>query len=346
MGILGPVNMREIARRAGVSCATVSRVLSGSSLVREDTAKKVRDVVSEAGFIPNPSAAMLKYGRSRTYGLVLPDLQNPFFGEFVGAFEDLLIDIDHEVLPIIVQTSDKLVKSVRRMLMRQVDGAVLVSSEFDTGAAEPLLLRQIPLVTVDRRTVQIGCSDVSIDYERGFAEAVQHLKTLGHKRIGYIGGTKGPHTSEVRANAFEQAIRGAGLTFYPGLTRRGNYQVTGGEAAIVSLMKTPAPPTAIITANDLTALGAALGIHRLGLAVPRDLSIVGVDDLFLSEVVQPPLTTIRIPRKRLATACLQAMNYTKQNLERMGAEFSVPTQLIVRESTARPKSAPKKKSKR
>lgn len=337
--------MREIARRAGVSCATVSRVLSGSPLVREDTAQKVRDIVRETGFIPNSSAAMLKYGRSKTYGLVIPDLRNPFFGEFVGAFEDLLIDIDYEALLICVQNSDKLVKSTRRMLMRQVDGAILVSSEFDTAVAEPLLLRQIPLVTVDRRTVQIGCSDVSIDYERGFVEAVQHLKDLGHQRIGYIGGTKGPYTSEVRANAFEQAIRGSGLVYHPELTRSGNYQVTGGEASILSLMKLASPPTAIINANDLTALGATLGLHRLGGVVPQDLSIVGIDDLFLSEVVQPPLTTIRIPRKRLATACLQAMNYTKQNLKRIGTQLSVPTELVVRESTARPKSAPKNKSK-
>jgi LacI family transcriptional regulator len=228
------------------------------------------------------------------------------------------------------------------MLMRRVDGAVLMGSEFETKAIDSLLLHRIPMVTVDRRTTQIGCSDVAIDYEPGFVEAVRHLKSLGHRRIGYIGGSVGPYTSKVRAKAFQQAIEKAGLTYYPGLTRCGDYRLKGGEAAILSIFQMPSPPTAIITANDLTAFGAIQGLHLLKRSAPKDLSIIGVDDLELSSVIQPPLTTIRIPRRRLAETCTQAIFQTKNSIEAMGTRFSVATELVVRDSTAPPSAKPRK----
>ena len=325
--------MRTIALKAGVSSATVSRVINGSSLVKGDTAKRVQAILDEANFIPNPVATTLKYGRSKTFGLIIPDIRNPFYSEFLGAFEDLLAEVDHEVLMTSVQTSTKLVKSIRRMLMRQVDGAVFMASEYDTQAIEPLFLHKVPLVTVDRRTVQSGCSDVSIDYEDGSLQAIRHLRELGHKRIGYIGGIEGIRTSKVRFGAFQKGLAGCGLRFFPNLVRQGDYRVPGGELAVISLMKEASRPTAILTANDLTAFGAIRGLHKLGLSAPHDLSVVGLDDVMFCDVLQPPLTTIRIPRKRMAEACIRALNHTKEDVERRGSRYSVPTELIVREST-------------
>lgn len=331
------MNMREIARLAGVSSATVSRVISGSGLVREDTARRVQKILDESQFIPNPSATTLKYGRSKTIGLIVPDISNGFFAEFVGAFEDLLIEIDHEVLLTSAQTPDKLLKSIRRMLMRQVDGVVLMASEFETEAVEPLLLKNVPIVTVDRRHARIGCSDVSIDYETGTQQAVQHLASLGHSRIGYIAGLHGPHTTKVRAEAFAAALRGAGLSFDPALVRYGNYRINGGESTVPSLMTIASPPTAILTANDMTAFGAIQGLHRMGLSVPRDLSVIGVDDVVMSQVSQPPLSTIRIPRRRMARLCLEALDFSKDRVDQLGTQLSIPTELVVRESTAPPR---------
>lgn len=326
--------MREVAVRAGVSSATVSRVINGSSLVREDTAKRVREVLNEVGFIPNPVATTLKYGRSKTFGLVIPDIRNPFYSEFLAEFEELLTETEHEVLLTSVQSPSKLEKSVRRMLMRQVDGAVFMSSEFDTEAIEPLFRHKVPLVTVDRRSVEAGCSDVAIDFEAGFRQAVRHLHELGHKRIGFIGGTEGLRTSGVRFRAFQAALSECGLRFYAGLVRVGDFRVAGGERAILSLMREEHPPTAILTANDLTAFGAIRGLHTLGLSVPKDLSVIGLDDVLLSDVLQPPLTSIRIPRRRMARACVEALNHTKEDVTREGKQFSVPAELVIRESTA------------
>ncbi len=326
--------MRAIAVRAGVSSATVSRVINGSSLVTSETARRVREILDEVGFIPNPVATTLKYGRSKTYGLVIPDIRNPFYSEFLAEFEDLLTETDHELLLTNAQSSAKLVKSVRRMLMRQVDGAVFMASEFDTEDIEPLFRHKIPLVTIDRRLVEAGCSDVAIDFEAGFSQAVRHLSALGHTRIGFIGGTHGLLTSAVRLAAFQTALGTCGLRYMPRLVRNGDYRVAGGELAVRSLMEEKVPPTAILTANDLTAFGAVRGMHALGLSVPSDLSVVGLDDVLLSAVMQPQLTTVRIPLRRMAEACLRALDHGKQDVGREGIQLCVPAELVIRESTA------------
>ena len=332
------MNMRAIALRAGVSSATVSRVINRSPLVKEETAKRVRQILEEVNFIPNPVATTLKYGRSKTYGLVIPDIRNPFYSEFLAEFEEIVVGTDHELLVTNAQSHPTLEKSVRRMLMRQVDGAVFMASEFDTQAIEPLFLHKIPLVTVDRRAVEAGCSDVAIDFEHGYLQAVQHLRKLGHKRFGYIGGIEGLRTTRVRLEAFKGALEKCGLKFYPELVRAGDYRVAGGEQAVLSLIKETNPPTALLTANDLTAFGAIKGLHGLGMSVPNDISLVGLDDVLLSDVLQPRLTTIRIPRRRMAEACIRALNHTKEDVNRGGTQYSVPAELIVRESTAPPPS--------
>ncbi len=326
--------MRAIALRAGVSSATVSRVINGSALVKEETAKRIRAILEETNFIPNPVATTLKYGRSKTFGLIIPDIRNPFYSEFLAEFEELLAETDHEVLLTNVQSGAKLMKSVRRMLMRQVDGAVLMASEFDTQEIEPLFRHKIPIVTVDRRSVQAGCSDVAIDFEAGFVQAVEHLRALGHTRIGYIGGSAGLRTSRIRLRGVEAALKKYDLRLDPALVCAGDYRVAGGEKAIFSLMAQTSRPTAILTANDLTAFGAIRGLHKMGLSVPEDVSLIGLDDVLLSEILQPPLTTIRIPRKRMAQTCLRALNHTKEDVERRGSRYSVPAELVVRESTA------------
>ena len=338
------MNMRAIALRAGVSSATVSRVINGSSLVREDTAKRVRAILDEVNFIPNPVATTLKYGRSKTYGLVIPDLRNPFFTEILAELEDLLAETDHELLVANAQTSTKLVKSVRRMLMRQVDGAIFMASEFDTQSIDPLFLHKVPLVTVDRRMVQAGCSDVAIDFEGGYLQAVKHLRDLGHQRIGYIGGTEGLRTSATRLQAYRGALKESRLRYFPNLVRTGDYRVAGGEKAVISLMQEASRPTAVLNANDLTAFGAIRGLHGLGLRVPDDISIIGLDDVLLADMLQPPLTTIRIPRRRMAVVCLKALNHTKEDVDRRGLRYSVPAEMIIRGSTAPVQKAHRKDS--
>jgi len=329
------LNMRTIALRAGVSSATVSRVINGSPAVKEETAQHVRRILDKLHFIPNPIATTLKYGRSNTYGLIVPDLTNPFYPEFILSFETVLIENDHELLLATTQSSEpKLISSVRRMLMRRVDGVVLMASEFDTRTIEPLFEHNIPIVTTDRRRVQEGAGDVAIDFEGGYRQAVLHLRELGHKRIGFIGGMEGIRTSQIRLNAFQKALQAEGLTYFPNLTRYGDYRVAGGDAAMRSLLKERRRPTAIMTANDLTAFGVLHALHANGVGVPSQISVVGFDGILLGEAIYPPLTTVSISPRDMAEACIKSLNHSKANVNKSGLLLTVGGSLLVRESTA------------
>lgn len=328
------LNQRAVAKKAGVSSATVSRVINGSPAVKEETAKHVRRILEELDFIPNPIATTLKYGRSNTYGLIIPDLTNPFFPEFLRNFEEALVESDYELLLATTEASEpKLINSIRRMLMRHVDGVVLMASEYDTRAIEPLFNHRIPIVTVDRRHAEEGSGDVAIDFEDGYRKAVTHLRELGHERIGFIGGIPGIRTSEVRLKAFGKALAAAGLKFEPKFARSGDYRVAGGDAAMRSLLKETTLPTAVVTANDLTAFGALRALHAHAIPVPGQMSIVGFDGIHLSDAVYPPLTTIRVSSRDMAQACIKALDHCKANISKRGLMLSVKGSLVVREST-------------
>ena len=330
------LNQKAVAKKAGVSSATVSRVINGSPSVKEETATHVRRILEELNFIPNPIATTLKYGRSKTYGVIIPDLTNPFFPEFLRSFEEALVENDHELLLATTEASEpKLKSSVRRMLMRRVDGVVIMASEFDTRAIEPLFDHKIPIVTVDRRHVEEGAGDVSINFEDGYRKAVVHLRELGHAHIGFIGGTPGIRTSEVRLESFRKSLEYAGLRYEPRFTRCGDYRVTGGDAAMRSLLMESRRPTAVVTVNDLSAFGVLRALHASGIDVPSQISVLGFDGIQLSDATYPPLTTIRVSSRDIAQACIKALDHSKAHITQRGLQLSVRGSLVVRESTAK-----------
>jgi DNA-binding LacI/PurR family transcriptional regulator len=328
------MDMRDIAKIAGVSSATVSRVINGSNLVRPATAERVRKVIEEVKFVPNGSATTLKYGKSSTYGLIIPDITNPFFPEFIRSFEAILVEKKQDML---MATTDfhvtRMQQTIRRMLVRQVDGVALLAAEIETEPIEALLHNRVPLVTMDRRIVSRGLSDVSIDFASGMREAVKHLKQLRHRKIAYIGGSAGPTISDHRVEAFKQAMIEAGLKVNPAYICVGDYRITGGESGMAELLALKDPPTAVMAANDLTAIGALRLMHKRGVSVPRDISVVGFDDIALSDIVYPPLTTIRLPRHELAEVFFKALDAFRNDSHAAGSQYFVRTSLVIREST-------------
>jgi DNA-binding LacI/PurR family transcriptional regulator len=328
------MDMRDIAKIAGVSSATVSRVINGLNTVRPETAKRVQRVIDELKFIPNGSATTLKYGRSSTYGLIIPDITNPFFPEFIRSFEGIIADTNHNMLMATTESQSlRMQKTIHRMLVSQVEGIVLLASEIETLPIEAMVRNRVPLVTMDRRVVGKGLSDVSVDSTAGMKQAVRHLHSLGHRKIGYIGGSAGPTISDHRLTSFVRAMAESGLTVENHLLRDGNYRISGGEAAMAELLKLSKPPTAIITANDLTAIGALRVIHNAGLSVPGEFSIVGFDDIELSDITYPPLTTLRLSRQELAKTFVGALEALLNDPQRAGIQYKVETSLVVRDST-------------
>jgi LacI family transcriptional regulator len=328
------MDMRELAKLAGVSSATVSRVINGSNLVRPATAEKVRRVVEELKFVPNGSATTLKHGRSSSYGLIIPDITNPFFPEFIRSFESILVSKKQDML---MATTDlhasRMQQTIHRMLVRQVEGVALLASEIETGPIETLIRNRVPLVTMDRRLVGPGLSDVSVHYQSGMGQAIEHLARLGHKKIAYLGGSAGLTISDHREQAFYKAMQKAGLKVNPQYIRAGNYRISGGESAMMDLLQLPERPTAVLGANDLTAIGALRVLHRENLSVPGDISVVGFDDIELCDVFFPPLTTMRLPRHELAETFVTALESAAQEPHAPGKQYSVKTSLVVRSST-------------
>ena len=335
------MDMRGIAKIAGVSSATVSRVINGSNLVRPETAERVRRVLDETRFVPNGSATTLKYGRSSSYGLIIPDITNPFFSEFIRSFEGILVAGRQDMFMALTdERASRMKDTIHRMLVRQVDGVALLASEIETEPIETLIRNRVPLVTMDRRLAGQGLSDISINYSTGLNEAIEHLKKLGHQKVGYIGGSEGLTISDHRIQAFVKSVERAGLKADPKFLLVGNYRISGGEAAMAELLTKKDRPTALIAANDLTAIGALRALHRAGLSAPQDYSIIGFDDIELCDVLDPPLTTIRLPRHELAERFVTALESSAKDPHASGKIYHIKTSLVVRASTGR---APKRR---
>ena len=328
------VSIREIARLAGVSSATVSRVINGSSLVTEETSQRIREIVRDLNFVPNRSAIHLKNGKSQIYGMIIPDLTNPFFTETVKIFEELLVENEKELL---VTNTDfhatRMQRSVRRMLLRRVDGVALLTSEFEAAPLESLVQNRIPVVTTDHYRTAPGISDIVIDFAGGMSQLVVHLKNLGHRKMGLIGGTGGLVTSRVRKESFLDAVVKQGLSSRDEWMLEGDFKIEGGSAAMTKLLEQPEIPTAVVCANDLTAIGALRAAHQRGVHVPEDISVTGCDDIAMADVVYPPLTTLRISRKEYARMLFHALQRGSQDLAKQGARYTLPTTLVIRQST-------------
>jgi DNA-binding LacI/PurR family transcriptional regulator len=329
-----PLSIREIAKLAGVSSATVSRVINGSSLVTQETARRVQKIIEELHFVPNNSAIHLKNGRSQIYGIIIPDLTNPFFTELVKIFEELLVENEQELL---VANTDfhptRTQRSLRRMLLRRVDGVAMLASELETASLESLIQNRIPVVTTDHYRTGNGMSDIVVDFAEGMAQMAAHLKSLGHRQVGFIGGTAGLITSRVRLESFLDAVVKQGLSSREEWMVGGNYRIDGGWTAMDKILSGAERPTAVVAANDLTAIGALRAAYKRNLRVPEDISVAGCDDIDMSDIVNPPLTTLRISRREYAQMMFDALRTAGADTSLPGKQFTLAMQLVVRRST-------------
>jgi DNA-binding LacI/PurR family transcriptional regulator len=329
-----PLNIRQIAKLAGVSYATVSRVINGSDLVTPETTQRIQKIIQELKFVPNRSAAQLKHGKSQIYGIIVPDLTNPFFMEMVKIFEELLVENDLELL---VANTDfhpsRTQRSIHRMLLRRVDGVAFLSSEHEAASLESLVQNRIPVVTTDHHRTALGISDIVVNFRDGMTQILGHLKSLGHQNIGFIGGNEGLATSRDRRESFVNAVVKFGMSSRDSWIVAGDYRISGGTAGMEAILNQEEVPTAVVTANDLTAIGALRKAHERGLRIPDDISVTGCDDIEMSDVVFPPLTTLRISRREYAQMLFDALRSGANELSQPGKVLSLPMKIVIRQST-------------
>ena len=328
--------INDVAKRAGVGIATVSRTLHNSSRLRPETAERVRKAIEELGYRPNTYAQSLASGRSHMLGLVVSDISNPFFPALVKSFEEAALGNGYDVF--VASTNYDPARTalcVQRMIERKLDGVAIMTSEIDSSLTDSLARHKVPLVFLDVGKVRRGVSNIKIDYARGIAEAVGHVRELGHRRIAFISGPVNLRSAWERREAFLERLNqgGSGRTDEL-MVEEGNHKVDGGLQAMLRLLERRPHPTAVLASNDLTAIGALRGIRQYGLRVPEDISVVGFDDIQMAEFTEPPLTTVRLQQSEVATLACSALLQSIRT-PGMGSELGVTTSLIIRASTAR-----------
>jgi DNA-binding LacI/PurR family transcriptional regulator len=331
------LNIEEIARRAKVSTATVSRTLNQTGAVRPETARKVWRAAAALNYYPNSHARALVSGRSRLLGLIVSDITNPFFPELVHSFEALATQHQYDV--ILTSTDYQtayMTNCVRRMLERKVDGVAIMTSEMDMGLIKDLARRGVPLVFLDVGRVGPRMSHVLIDYANGIRQAVDHVLALGHKRVAFITGPLDLHSARTRRQAFLDGMRAHRAQPDPKLVREGTHTADGGRQTMTALLKSPKRPTAVVCSNDWTAIGALHAIDAAGLRVPEDISVVGFDDIPLASYTKPPLTSVRMSAGDVGSTAFDALFRLIGGERLEGDVYQVPTQLVIRGSTARP----------
>jgi DNA-binding LacI/PurR family transcriptional regulator len=329
------MNIREVAKRAGVSTATVSRVVNGTAPVDAVTEKRVRAVIQRTGYYPNTHARTLGTGKSHIYGLIISDIENPFFPELVKCFERLAVEHGYEVL--IANTdyqAERMEVCVRRMLERKVDGVAIMTSEMEPELIQMLNGRGIPIVFLDTGLVGVGISNISLEYDSGVDQAIDHLTSLGHRKIAFVSGPANLASARTRREAFLASLRRKELECREDFIRVGNHRFDGGYAAMLEILKMPCRPTAVLASNDLMAIGIMGAVYAAGLRVPDDISVVGFDDIALSSFMPPPLTTIRLSRAEIAEFAFNSLFAASQGGDAEGVTHFVHAELVIRQSTA------------
>jgi len=327
--------IHDVAKRAGVGIATVSRTLHNSARLRPETAAKVRQAIEELGYRPNTYAQSLASGRSHMLGLVVSDISNPFFPALVKSFEEAALAAGYDVF--VASTNYDPARTalcVERMIERKLDGVAIMTSEIDRSLTDSFARRKVPLVFLDVGKPGRGVSNVKIDYAQGIAEAVRHVRELGHRRIAFISGPVNLRSAWERREAFLERLNEPSDGPPDELMiEEGNHKVDGGLQAMLRLLARHPHPTAVLASNDLTAIGALRGIRQAGLRVPEDISVVGFDDIQMAEFTEPPLTTVRLQQSEVASLACSALLQSIRT-PGMGAELAVATSLVIRSSTA------------
>jgi DNA-binding LacI/PurR family transcriptional regulator len=330
------MDIREIAKRAKVSTATVSRTINRVPTVDPQLAKRVWKVVDELGYYPNTQARALVSGKSRIFGLIVSEITNPFFPEIVQSFEDIAVHHNYEILlTSTIHDPKRMELAVRRMIERRVDGVAVLTFGMEESLVEDLRFRKVPLVFVDVGPAVAKVSNIRINYQNGIRQAVQHLAALRHTRIAFVSGPPRLRSALARSTAFEESMQEIGLDVPKDYIVAGDHTMEGGMHALTKLIALRERPTAVLCSNDMSAIGVMREAYDCGISVPQELSVVGFDDIKLAQFTTPPLTTVQMSQKLLAEYAFKALlAEVEQPHSSGGREVELMTNLILRRSTA------------
>jgi LacI family transcriptional regulator len=339
----GRPTLKDVAREAGVHVSTASRALNPatSSVVNPETLKRVVEAAERLGYRPHPLARGLRTNQTMSIGMVIPDVENPLFGPIVAGAESVLVEDGYSLL---IGNADRGVEHaeavIEDMIERHVDGLILATATRDDGQMAMAGSQGIPIVLVNRTVDKGDVPAIVGDDHAGIALAVDHLVSLGHRRIGHVAGPSWVSTGIGRRDAFVAAMERHGLDAGPDVIEEAEwYQVEPGANASAALLDRHPDMTAIVAANDLLALGCYRTIRSLGKEVGPDISVTGYNDIPLLDLMQPPMTAVRVPHRQMGAEAASTLLAMIAGTEyHKGTKLLTPT-LVVRGSTAPPRSA-------
>ena len=326
------MNLQQVAKRAGVSTATVSRVLNNQELVRDKTRDRVIKAIDELKYHPNVHARSLAGGKSRTIGVILSNFENPFFFDIYKAVETDARARGYEV--VVANTgyrADLLSVCIRSMLGRRVAGLALIVSESSPEILDELQGASMPIVLYDAGKTAGNLLSIRVNYRRGIEKVVDYLFGMGHRKFGFVGhhGSLSPLSDRKDALVHAAARLGKGIEVQVAADAD---TLEGGRFAARQLLATGYQPTAMVCANDLMAVGVLREMRERGLRVPQDISVTGFDNIKLSEFCYPALTTAHVPREHIGHVVCRGL-IPRGDEQPIGHDVLIDPELVVREST-------------
>ncbi len=338
------ITIRDVARAAGVSVSTVSRVLNDKDDVAPETYQRVRAVIAELGYTSSLAARSMRSRRTGVIGTMMPDLEDPFTIQVMKGINHAITALDYDLIAYTSGSINQQSKAEREQYYVSLlngsitDGIIIVTpaaTSFSTAA---------PVVAVDPNNESPDCPAVIATNHAGALEAMAHLIGLGHTRIGFIGGRPDLQSAQRRLQGYEDALRQAGITLDPSLVAVGDFTTARGHECGRQLLSLSEPPTAIFAANDQSALGAIEAAREAGLRVPEDLSVVGFDNTPETAYANPALTTVDQFMVKMGYVATEMLIALVQGEPLESDLYKVPTQLIIRDSCLPPRARPEQRT--
>ena len=328
------ITIADIAREAGVHPASVSRALRGvAGKVSVQTRQRIEHIARELGYQPNAVAASLRTKQSKLVGVIVPDLGNPLFGPLVTGIE---VELRRQgFMCLVVHTTDDPAERsalVAALAHRQVSGLLILAAEVDDSLLDAVLRHRLPAVLVNRGVGDHRFASVVNDDHESVRLVLDHLVALGHQRIAHIAGHAGSSTGRARRQAFTALCRSRKLT--PQIVQASAFTREAGLAAATKLLEKSFTSTAVFAANDLIAMGVLDALHARQLRVPRDVSVVGHNDMPLVDLIDPPLTTVRVAVEQMSQQAAQLLLDLLKTPEQAAVTRLLLPRLVVRGSTA------------
>jgi LacI family transcriptional regulator, galactose operon repressor len=325
--------IKDVAREAGVSVATVSRVLNDKGPIRPETRQRILEVAARLGYAPDPTARSLSTRKTGTIGVLLPDLYGEFFSEVIRGLDLAARRSGYHILVSSSHSDRSEVEAVLRTLRGRVDGLIVMSPEADARALQANLPATLPIVLLSCRVEGSSFDSINLDNYGGALAMVRHLAALGHRRIAHVTGSPGNYDAWERLHGYRDAMQMLAPEGTEALELEGDFSEQSGDRAGREILRMNPRPTAVFAANDAMAIGLLHAFQEAGVHVPEDVAVTGFDDIPIARFLTPPLTTVGVGIADLGALAIQRLLSAMERGEARERRHDVlPTTLVVRGS--------------